>query len=203
MDKLDWRKSGDYEFTRNLSLDEWAWEFLRRCPEYRQEWESLRRSHTAFCGMILKDCREKWGLRRGYLDPGISWVNVEFTPPGGRTISPYLFDRGEGVRLVTGKTKICYEFDVQQPISPQLKAVKKRLKTCQIKCPTKTRKSFKPNYPHDEWPRMLRLLDAVAEGASASEIMTILYSCEVRILDKRKQALRMACEDYRHIPFSK
>ncbi|RLB87999.1 MAG: hypothetical protein DRH50_15920 [Deltaproteobacteria bacterium] len=153
--------------------------------------------------MILKDCREKWGLRRGYLDPGISWVNVEFTPPGERLFNPYLFDRKEGIKLVTGRSKVCYEFDVRHPIKPQLKDAKKRLKACQAKCPAKTRKSFKPNYPRDEWPQMLRLLDALTEDVPASEIMTTLYACEVRFYDKKRQALRMACEDYRHIPFSK
>jgi len=38
----DWRKDGDYAFTENLSPEGWAWEFLRRNPEYNSNYESVK-----------------------------------------------------------------------------------------------------------------------------------------------------------------
>ncbi len=34
-----WNKSEDYVFTETLSLAQWMWEFLRRNPAYREDWE--------------------------------------------------------------------------------------------------------------------------------------------------------------------
>ena len=33
---IDWRKKEDYDYTDTLSPEGWAWEFLRRLPEYRK-----------------------------------------------------------------------------------------------------------------------------------------------------------------------
>ena len=35
---LDWRRTEDYQFTQEIKLDLWAWEFLRRNPEYIKDW---------------------------------------------------------------------------------------------------------------------------------------------------------------------
>ena len=37
--KRDWRKAQDYEFTKNLSSELWAWQFLRRNPEYKKDYD--------------------------------------------------------------------------------------------------------------------------------------------------------------------
>jgi hypothetical protein len=34
----DWRRRETYEYTRGLPRRGWAWEFLRRNPDYRREW---------------------------------------------------------------------------------------------------------------------------------------------------------------------
>ena len=34
----DWRNPKDYEFTKSLNSDGWAWEFLRRNPDYIKDW---------------------------------------------------------------------------------------------------------------------------------------------------------------------
>lgn len=197
--KLDWRKPEDYEFTQDLTLDEWAWEFLRRCPEYRQEWANLAKKHYAHVGIIFKNC-EKWGMRF-YLDPEINFTAISFIPPGGGMFNPYLFDRkSKGLVLMTGTSKVYYEFDVRLPIMPQLENARKELKHLQEKCPSKVRKSIKFKYPSDEWPKYLRLLDALSEGISDKEIENILYSGQ-RFHDKKVQAQRMMRTDYRFIPF--
>lgn len=35
---LDWTQAENYQFTRKLSREEWAWEFLRRNKDYQDEW---------------------------------------------------------------------------------------------------------------------------------------------------------------------
>ncbi len=39
MPMKDWRLADDYGFTERLSGAQWAWEFLRRNPDYRREWK--------------------------------------------------------------------------------------------------------------------------------------------------------------------
>jgi hypothetical protein len=49
-----------------------------------------------------------------------------FIPPGSGMFNPYSFDRGsKGFVLMTGTSKVYYEFDVRLPLEPQLKDAKK------------------------------------------------------------------------------
>ena len=41
----DWRNSKDYEYTKDLTPSEWAWEFLRRNPEFLDDCEALAEAH--------------------------------------------------------------------------------------------------------------------------------------------------------------
>jgi transcriptional regulator len=34
----DWRDPASYDYTRDLTREGWAWEFLRRNPNYRKSW---------------------------------------------------------------------------------------------------------------------------------------------------------------------
>jgi hypothetical protein len=38
---LNWQSPDDYQFTNTLSREQWAWEFLRRNPDYRREWKTF------------------------------------------------------------------------------------------------------------------------------------------------------------------
>ena len=42
MSKPDWKCAADYAYTKLLDPFGWAWEFLRRNPEYRSDFEALR-----------------------------------------------------------------------------------------------------------------------------------------------------------------
>ncbi len=35
---MNWRNSDDYRYTEQLDAKQWTWEFLRRHPEYRQDY---------------------------------------------------------------------------------------------------------------------------------------------------------------------
>lgn len=76
MTKRDWRNDADYDFTEELDLNGWAWEFLRRNPEYRNDWEiELQNLYQTTpphkidikddCFSIDEvkcDCRAKWSV---------------------------------------------------------------------------------------------------------------------------------------------
>lgn len=36
---LDWKKDSDYQYTQSLKREQWAWEFLRRNPEYQTDYQ--------------------------------------------------------------------------------------------------------------------------------------------------------------------
>jgi len=41
--QTDWRNPASYSYTRSLTRDAWAWEFLRRNPKYRAAWDEITR----------------------------------------------------------------------------------------------------------------------------------------------------------------
>lgn len=42
-----WKKAEDYSFTKSLSREQWAWEFLRRNNDYRREWREFHETWLA------------------------------------------------------------------------------------------------------------------------------------------------------------
>lgn len=43
----DWLKPKTYDYTEGFTYDQWAWEFLRRNPVYRKEWDGWVRNDAA------------------------------------------------------------------------------------------------------------------------------------------------------------
>lgn len=43
----DWRKTADYAYAAQLGRAHWAWEFLRRDPDYRADWVWFRQTWNA------------------------------------------------------------------------------------------------------------------------------------------------------------
>lgn len=41
MTPMSWREPDEYIYTKELSCEHWAWEFLRRNPEYRRDWDAF------------------------------------------------------------------------------------------------------------------------------------------------------------------
>lgn len=42
-----WAIETAYDYTRSLSVDAWAWEFLRRNTDYAADWHQVAKSLTA------------------------------------------------------------------------------------------------------------------------------------------------------------
>ena len=57
----DWRNRSHYDYTASLSRQGWAWEFLRRNPDYRQDFDRMMREHpnNERDAALL----HRWGLR--------------------------------------------------------------------------------------------------------------------------------------------
>ena len=59
---IDWRTPAAYRHTRNLPAAGFAWEYLRRNNEYRQEYWALAASQQPDSGH-LEAFVERWGVR--------------------------------------------------------------------------------------------------------------------------------------------
>jgi Proteobacterial transcriptional regulator-like domain len=60
MPKPDWRSAAAYDYVRGLTLPNLAWEFLRRNPDYRGDYEAALTAGSQEGETILGSC---WGLR--------------------------------------------------------------------------------------------------------------------------------------------
>jgi len=125
---LDWTKEESYEFTKNLSNLQWAWEFLRRTPEYIQDWQmapseqkqyiehkseqaSWINPHKNPFAVLSPPCpdnvsREEWALTPGVsIDSplrayGLKWcLSQEIQDP--QTDQPPNFAEPKSVEIVT------------------------------------------------------------------------------------------------------
>ena len=47
MIKRDWQNPDDYDFLKSASAGQWAWEFLRRNPRYRAQWQAFNETWQA------------------------------------------------------------------------------------------------------------------------------------------------------------
>jgi hypothetical protein len=182
----DWRDPEQYRFPPDFHSYRWAWEFLRRNPEYRKDWDALlvRFNFTkdsevpagAFPGLPSTEANEKWGLTQGYINP--NWddpPNLEFRLPYGRVRIGNLSDD-------TKLPQVWAQFSLAYPLKPQLEVLGEGLRGLQ--------KHFQPaTLPKRHrglWPRYLRLLDARAAGAQLKEMAGLLSAELPDAIDERQ-----------------
>jgi len=170
----DWRNKDDYKDMKGFSLEQWAWEFLRRNSEYIQEWETINRlPQEKKMYEFFKTGAHKWGLRR-YVDPNQSYNRtVKFLPLGGDIIEPIEVSP----RVITinrslnrnprpdQKGNVYIQFNLHAPINPQIERSRKNLKSLQKKFSkgSKTKKVYKPPTDYENWINALRVFDAKRE----------------------------------------
>lgn len=204
---LDWRDTESYRFVGQLDNTRLAWEFLRRCPEYRadfsgwyeqwcglveagqadnhQNWRPIRNSMEALC--------EKWEL---WPTTGLGVPTSKLPPafkgePGAR--SPMLisicFDDEvcDYSHMVTPYSpSMTIRIHLDHPIESQLKAAKRMLQstaeTHGISIPRRPgadKRRSKINYP-----RYIQLLDALLSGVTQAEMAKALYGAGKAEYDK-------------------
>lgn len=191
--EIDWKNARDYPPVKGTSLDRWAFEFLRRNQEFVVKFmaaksepkpasngELIGWSQTP-TGKVLKE----YGVRRPMLQ---EWVGA------GMSDSPFIFPTHPiSVRSCRVETagamftdeavgkyfnialeepdKVVLEFDLSQPLNPQLARAKKMLVANQIMHIGK-KKTAKATVKMYTW--YLRVLDAYSAGIHPAKICEIL-----------------------------
>lgn len=209
----DWRKPDDYHFPRNFPAYRWAWEFLRRNPDYRKDWSNVLSRFRSKTGEFQehKDWKER--LRRGeYLvldgeigtddpdDPLFYLPVVEANNWGLRVLvnpsTDHPADLGfhpggtmrvmrEGESLKSrGPAYPIVVFDLQYQLEPQFEALLPRLERVRESLDIKL-KQPKPKHHRALWPRYLRLLDADLDKPTLRQINDVLKR-EEHGMDERK-----------------
>ena len=86
----DWKNPNDYARMDDFTPSQWAWEFLRRNPEYVKAWER-------YCDAMYEITKdpdlspvpdelvgaEEWGIANGYHDPEKDDPEIRWLPAAG------------------------------------------------------------------------------------------------------------------------
>jgi hypothetical protein len=203
----DWRNAAEYRFPRGFPKHRWAWEFLRRNPDYRKDWASVLTRYSAnpedyfgpdetrYPEPIPAD--DSWNEDpehpNFYLPAHESakWSLLDmFNPatddPGFLTFNlefGTLSFKREGSPVYRGGTQYPWAFfNLYLPLKPQLEAIRRALTTAQKRHGIKPRRI---KHHRTLWPRYLRLLDAEIDGRTPKQIADALES-EIDGLDERK-----------------
>ena len=215
----DWRDPDDYAFTKDLKPWQWAWQFLRRNPDYRADFavvlERFNAREDDYSRRFSKrlapgeepesipnaECRRKWFVWY-YLNP-----KIEFP-----TADPFV----EFVDLYMSNTHLwplepheaIVRLDLELPITPQLKLAKRVLERRQQalagrgEIEIRTPRNYRP-----KWQLYLRLLDGSQAGVPYGELASLLPAPrpstdpnpEARVDAHLQQARRMARVGYRDL----
>jgi transcriptional regulator len=149
----DWREQSAYP--KQISMTAWAWEFLRRNPEYRLTWLEVaaprnRESPSPYRGDPRRDPR-RFGLRE-FFDPRLSNAKPRFTTLRGETVlhfGPKSFSCSVNEAAIV--------VDLSCPLGPQLKQATVKLKVRARLQPRRSRLRA------TMFPKYLRILDAVEQ----------------------------------------
>jgi len=164
----NWEELKNYPTLKNTSMDQWAWEFLRRNPDYQKAWD-FKNNKGLSSG-------EEFGIRF-LCDP---LDNNPYIPK--TKYSPFLqFLMGSWNMLSVGATidskgpmnpyVVSATFDIRRPIQPQIASAQRILKNYQklkgIKFGNKRKEHF---------IEYLRILDSRAAGIKPKRIKEVLFN---------------------------
>ncbi len=194
----NWRDPEDYCFTEGLPPWRWAWEFLRRNPDYQVDFHDAIRRLNAREGEYAAEAEILDAT--GYSKPEGEWVdsvpskqsrekwllwyylNPELDVPG---ISPFL----EFGRLYVWEQRlrplqdyeVLVRVDLRFPIQPQLALARGPLARRQRN--QAGRGDFRRRAPRNQpkqWRLYLRLLDARAVDTTYEEIAEVLFGIDAQ-----------------------
>ena len=194
---MDWANNENYLFTESLSQTGWAWELLRRCPDYikefadaqtlsgpifvpkkndnetDREWEN-RVIHDG--GEPEKLARTVFGARRWRMKPPMhdpqSSDSPRFLEPYPRLlewddVGKYYEEPEPNAPIMRQMDKAIFVFNLLSPLPSQIDSAKLQLTSLQKEVSKKARTNIQRN----EWKRYLRILDAKAAGAKNKAII--------------------------------
>lgn len=201
---LDWRNPEDYAYLTDYSLHEWAWEFLRRCADYRSDyaqWQAalaefrsvpreyndpIDRALGIYASIFLADATQRWGLSPSQLiEPELTAreAGINFQSQAGVEIlldwkAP---DPKDGDQWPGYPFYLALQFDFRFDISTQLEIARERLERFSkhlldagIVSPAPTPVARK--FRVRRFPLYVRLLDAELSGSSIGETGRVLFA---------------------------
>jgi hypothetical protein len=180
----NWTIEQDYAFTATLDENGWAWEFLRRNPKYRNDYQVAQacmspHQSKAWCyhvtggdEPITSRLGKKWEILGPIHDPNVDRPPI-FMPSYPREPNfddaAEFFDAtpdegGPALQLPEFATLV---FNLHRPLAPQIERASKRLKDRQALVAIQKG----PHKGSEKWPLYLRILDARETGATTADIV--------------------------------
>ena len=196
---MDWRNPEDYGYALELSLTQWAWEFLRRSEVYKKTYDELEKAAIElYSGKKAGDsvdlpasilyAGERFGLSGQFVGPEaradsvgeLSWMEW---PIVARRWNPS-YKPGEPWPGAPNAIALIFHFG--QPIDKQIQSAERRLNEMREALTVANHPTpGKVQIRKDTWVKYLRLLDGKAAGASIAEMGRVIYD---ENLDPRKSA---------------
>jgi hypothetical protein len=171
----DWRFEKSYPDPKKTNRFKWAWEFLRRIPEYQDDYE---RYLTINCNQIKKKLKIKWGLKYKMLNPYGKAYKAEYhfnTYP--REFSPQ--NKNEAIEELifnpfSDISECGFIFNLKLPIKKQIQVAENEL--LKVKKGFKLSESkIKERFPYEIFRLYLRVLDAKGKDEKKENIIKGLY----------------------------
>lgn len=200
----DWRDPAQYP--RDRSMLQWAWEFLRRNPEYRAGWcEHIKPSYDpAWQPNVGTNVGPAHGVPADKQAVLVHRFGLETFPPSPDDDRPPLFIRTalrytteREARMLLYPGQIAVIFDLTRPVERQMAAWKK------LFTELKKRAGHREHRNRTKlFASYLRVLDGVTAGATHTEIGAVLFnnqSSEQRLITVRDYwdaATRLRDKDY-------
>lgn len=195
----NWRNPKEYPDPAKTARLDWAWQFLRRNPDYQNLWSQLiapnyDRKHVVH---IIKQQR---GSARLYSDrarprlietsgdydlpPFVSQFGITSIPPDPsekkaelQFAAQFIRYRPGGMRKVSPDLQdheVLVWFNLQWPIEAQLNSARQVLEQ-QIKAKNLAGAPFRFRYRPEKYANYLRVLDAKATNMSDEAIASVIY----------------------------
>jgi hypothetical protein len=204
----DWRDPTAYPKPANLSLSDWRWEFLRRNPQYRQDYN---RPDSSFEDESKDRYFERTYMMCNGVDPRLSTLDyLKLTQGqlfhsehfdvfvGSRNYSSMYAPSKEEINRILCHCSfydLSFRVDPLQPLEPQFKVIKEISRSSQRSL---RKKVLNPRMRKDNWPLYLRVIDARDCKATYTKIARICLKHEdqfgaigaVRDLFKQASKLR-------------
>ena len=171
----DWRFKKNYPDPKKMNRFKWAWEFLRRLPEYQDDYEQYLKVN---CNQTKKKLKIKWGLKYKLLNPHGKAYKAEYhfnTYP--REFSPQNTNEATEELIFNPFSDVSecgFIFNLNLPIKKQIQIAEKELlkiKNC-FKYPEDT---IKERFPYEIFQLYLRVLDAKGQDETTEKITMTLY----------------------------
>ena len=198
--KPKWKKRKSYAYTEEFNNAQWAWEFLRRNPDYRKDWKSWHAPNAPVTDDQVRHLAEisgfstvtKENVRAALADVGAKKWHLAFAcnpfypvssglspwDIGTRPWEPIMLSKHESLEgfkwlLRRGPHVQAFALALDRPMDRQIDWLKRMIGEYQKKHGIDIKAV--PGSHQEKWELYLRVLDARAAGATYGQIALKLY----------------------------